>query len=288
MSQLTWPENKWLRLRARGQPNLRGILFAEPGHFHSPLLDVEATSSTGVPDDDAAMWESVDLRLDEQRVFYPQMQAVDFPAQPSFAARYYHDNGWFPLLDARMLASIISREKPARYLEVGSGFSTAVVLDTLDRTKGHTRINIIEPDLTRLRALLRAGDEARLNVHSCLVQEMSLEIFETLEAGDVLFIDSSHVAKAGSDVSFLFLRVLPRLKSGVWVHVHDIFYPESYPLEWVREGRAWNESLFLRAFLTGNDSFEVRAFNAMALRVFPNLLTGPFPGGGCSFWMQHR
>jgi len=288
MSLLTRPENKWLRWRARAQPSLRGVLFSEPGHPYSPLLNIESASDKGLPNDDAAMWESVDLRVDEQRVLYQQLQAVNFPALPSPPTRYFHDNGWFPLLDARMLSSIISRENPARYLEVGSGFSTAVVLDTLDRTQRQTQITVIEPDLVRLRALLRGGDEARLNVHSCLVQEVPLEIFETLEAGDVLFIDSSHVAKAGSDVSFLFLRVLPRLKSGVWVHVHDIFYPESYPLEWVREGRAWNESLFLRAFLTGNGSYEVRAFNAMALRLFPDLLAGPFPGGGCSFWMQRR
>lgn len=226
--------------------------------------------------------------MEDQKRFYQELKAVNFPKQLSPRFRYYHDNGWFPMLDALVLFSIISLHKPARYLEVGSGFSTAVVLDTLDQTGGNTQVSLVEPNLSRLRSLLRPGDDQRLKIHECQVQQMPLQVFDELEAGDVLFIDSSHVAKVGSDVSFLFLRVFPRLKAGVWVQVHDIFYPESYPLEWVREGRAWNESLFLRAFLVGTSDFEVRAFNAMARRVFPQLLPQSNPSGGCSFWMQRR
>ena len=70
-----------------------------------------------------------------------------------------------------------------------------------------------------------------------------MEVFDRLEANDVLFIDSSHVAKVGSDVTFILLRVLPRLKPGVIIHFHDIFYPYSYPVNWIREGFAWNRQI---------------------------------------------
>jgi hypothetical protein len=111
-----------------------------------------------------------------------------------------------------------------------------------------------------------------------------------LAPNDILFIDSSHVAKAGSDVAFLFLRILPRLRPGVWVHIHDIFYPGSYPIDWFLEGRAWNESLFLRTFLLGNPGWITRAFNSQAAATFPDLLQPTLPeiltDTGGSFWMQ--
>jgi hypothetical protein len=82
-------------------------------------------------------------------------------------------------------------------------------------------------------------------------------VFAALGPGDILFIDSTHVCKPGSDVEFLFSRVLPALAAGVYVHVHDIFYPFEYPKEWVEEGRAWNEAYLLAAFLQYNRAFRV-------------------------------
>jgi hypothetical protein len=109
----------------------------------------------------------------------------------------------------------------------------------------------------------------------------------------VLFIDSSHVSKVGGDVNFLFLEVLPRLRPGVIVHLHDVFLPAEYPRDWVVEkGRFWTEQYLLQAFLTFNDAWEILLANnylglehAEALRTtFP---TSPWWGGG-SFWMRRR
>ena len=115
-------------------------------------------------------------------------------------------------------------------------------------------------------------------------------MFDQLEAQDLVFIDSSHVAKIGSDVTFILLRILPRLKRGVLVHFHDIFYPFSYPLSWIREGRAWNESLFLRAFLVGNSQFQLVAFNSYAGYSFPEVFRDRFPAflnkTGGSMWIR--
>jgi len=110
---------------------------------------------------------------------------------------------------------------------------------------------------------------ATLEEHARQVQDVPLSVFDQLEAQDLVFIDSSHVAKIGSDVTFIFLRILPRLKRGGLVHFHDIFYPCSYPAVWIREGRAWNESLFLRTFLVGNPQFQLVAFNSYVGYVFP-------------------
>ena len=89
------------------------------------------------------------------------------------------------------------------------------------------------------------------------IQDVPLELFSSLEDGDFLFIDCSHVLKAGSDLAFLYSSVLPRLAPGVIVHIHDIFYNWEYPSSWLNEGRAWNESYAMRAILQFSDRLEV-------------------------------
>jgi len=111
--------------------------------------------------------------------------------------------------------------------------------------------------------------------------------------GDILFIDSSHVLKVGGDVQYEYLEILPRLKRGVVVHVHDIFLPGEYPNEWVREEHVfWNEQYLLQAFLSFNDSFEVLWAGSFMHRKHPEKLAECFPGyhpASChpgSFWMR--
>ncbi len=109
------------------------------------------------------------------------------------------------------------------------------------------------------------------------MQDVALSTFDELEAGDLLFIDSSHVSKIGSDVNFLFFEVLPRLKAGVYIHVHDIFWPFEYPHSWIVEGRAWNEAYLLRALLCGNDGFEIVFWNSWAGHALRELLSKNCP-----------
>lgn len=278
---------RWYQQR---HPNWRAVGLFPPGHFHSPLLNIEH----GITHDGKECWEHVPLHDTEQRRLYRELldrnPPLSWPAHPGNTYRYNFDNGWFPLADAFTLSALIQRLRPRRIIEVGSGFSTAVMLDTLDHYHLSTALTLIEPDPSRLQTLLRDQDQLRLDLISKLVQDTPVETFDQLEAGDILFIDSSHVAKAGSDVTYLFLRILPRLKPGVWVQVHDIFYPGSYPEAWVKEGRAWNESLFLRVFLADRAGYAVRAFNAYAHQTFPAEFWQPYPAvgasHGCSFWME--
>ena len=122
-------------------------------------------------------------------------------------------------------------------------------------------MTFIETYPDRLRGLLRPHDEGATRIIEREVQEVPIDTFSSLRAGDLLFIDSSHVIKCGSDVQFLMFEVLPQLPTGVFVHFHDVFYPFEYPAEWVLKGRYWNEDYFLRAFLSYNSEWEISFFN---------------------------
>lgn len=282
--------------RLRLNPSHIGAVMYPPGHFYSPLLDLEhlGPNDSNLPFDGEEWWEHVDLRPREQRSYYEELlddfPPLPFPRERSDDFRYYTENDWFPASDAFALSGIIRKEQPRRILEVGSGFSSAVMLDTLERTDASPKLTFIEPHPEWLYSLLSTRDRSIPMVYVQQVQEVPLQVFDQLEAQDVLFIDSSHVSKIGSDVSFILLRVLPRLKAGVLVHFHDIFYPFSYPVCWIREGRAWNESLFLRAFLMGNPQFEIIAFNSYAGNSFPEIFYDRFPAfldnTGVSLWIR--
>jgi hypothetical protein len=278
------------------RPNFLGVLMYPPGHYYSPLLNIESLKpgDTNFAFDGEECWEHIELCAEKQRDYYEDLlerfPLFPFPKQKTPDYRYFTDNIWFYPPDAFTLSGIIRREKPRRIIEVGSGFSSAVMLDTLNHTHASATLTFIEPFPKRLRSLLSSIDKSSATILVKLVQEVPLEVFDQLEAQDILFIDSSHVAKVGSDVVFLLLRVLPRLKPGVLVHFHDIFYPFSYPANWTRNGWAWNESIFLRAFLSGNPDFEMMAFNSFAAHSFQKIFQQRFPDflmqAGSSIWLK--
>jgi predicted O-methyltransferase YrrM len=176
-------------------------------------------------------------------------------------------------------------------IEVGSGYSSALMLDVADEFGlRDTRFVFVDPNPERLTAALREGDADRVEIVTTAVQDLGVAHFDSLRAGDMLFIDSSHVTKVGSDVNFLVFQVLPRLAEGVLVHFHDVFWPFEYPKEWVLGGRCWNEAYLLRAFLQYNSRFEIVLFNSFLARrhsgfvaaTLPDVL--PDPGG--SLWLR--
>lgn len=181
-----------------------------------------------------------------------------FPEERCPEARYYARNEYYNYGDAFVLYAVLRLLRPKRVIEVGSGFSSCVTLDTNDRHFGGSiRCTFIEPHPERLTTLLRPADLERHELIQRPVQELDPSFFRQLTAKDVLFIDSSHVSKAGSDVNYLLFEALPALESGVWIHFHDVFWPFEYPREWVEEGRAWNEAYIVRAFLQYNTAFRV-------------------------------
>ena len=153
--------------------------------------------------------------------------------------------------------------QPKNIVEVGSGFSSALMMDVNDLFfESNIQLTFIEPyPKNRLFPLMKGTiKKDTIKVLENKVQEVDFSLFESLEANDILFIDSSHTLKFGSDLSHLFFKIFPRLQSGVLIHLHDIFFPFEYPKEWLELGRAWNEAYFLRAFLMYNQCFEILLF----------------------------
>jgi predicted O-methyltransferase YrrM len=153
------------------------------------------------------------------------------------------DQSWFPRLDAATAYALVRRGKPGRIVEIGSGHSTRFMARAVRDGGLTTRITCIDP---APRAVIRTLDVEHLPV---LLRDANPAVFQALEAGDVLFIDSSHIAMPGTDVDRLFLDILPRLKSEVLVHVHDITLPYAYPKAW--NWRGYNEQLLVGALLQG-------------------------------------
>jgi hypothetical protein len=181
--------------------------------------------------------------------------------------------------------------KPKRAIEVGSGFPSCVILDTaqlfLNRKVEFTSI---EPYPDRLLSLLRPDDPSRVEILIERVQDVSVEMFTKLDMNDIIFIDSGHVAKTGSDVNYILDEVLPRLRPGLYVHVHDICYPFEYPEEWTRGKRSRNEAYALRTFPTFNETFEIMLFNAFLERFHREMFESDLPlclrNKGGSIWLR--
>ena len=205
---------------------------------------------------------------------------------------YYLGNAAFEAVDAEMLFGLIRLLKPRRVYEIGSGFSTLLAADALRRNRadGHScRFIAIEPYPS---AELEAELPRDVELWRVPVQEVPLDEFESLCQGDILFVDSSHVCKIGSDVQFEFLEVLPRIRPGVVVHIHDIFMPVEYPKQWVLDWhRFWNEQYLLQTFLSFNAAFEVLWAGQwmhinhpdLLMKAFPSYRAGVSPG---SFWFR--
>lgn len=214
-------------------------------------------------------------RLQDYQRFYDELP---FPEKQSPNYRYYYDQTWFCYADAIFLYSFLRQTKPRRIVEVGSGFSSAIILDTLERfLPEHTEVTFIQPYPDRLLGLLKDHDKDKNRIIDTRVQEAPLEVFKSLGSGDLLFIDSSHVVKCGSDVSFLVFDILPQLPAGVFVHFHDVFYPFEYPPEWLTTGRYWNEDYFLRAFLSYNSEWSIYFFNTYIGFVFEAFVNENMP-----------
>ena len=179
-------------------------------------------------------------------------------------------------------------------IEIGSGFSSAVALDVNDLfLDGAMELTFIEPFPDE--RLLRLAGEAELGARLIRkpLQDVDPALFARARAtNDVLFVDSTHVARAGSDVNHLVFEVLPSLRAGVLVHVHDVFYPFEYPAAWVRDGRAWNEAYLLRAFLQYNEAFEIVLFNTYLEQARPEWFAEHMPlclkNPGGSIWLRRR
>jgi hypothetical protein len=269
-----------------------------PGHFHSPIPDhadvVGISRRSGNRDVSAIPGIDLDWGVQETLFrelvrFYDELPFGETEAQKG-AHRYYFENGFYSYADGILFYGLLRHLRPARIIEVGSGFSSCLALDVNELfLDGSVQCTFIEPNPQRLKQNLRPQDFDRVNIVEQNVQTVDLSVFSHLERNDILFIDSSHVAKAGSDVNFLLFEVLPTLKTGVWIHIHDVFFPFEYPEEWLRGGRSWNEAYMVRCLLTHSSAFRIRlwgdALCAQRRDLVQSLMPLCFRNTGAGIWV---
>ncbi len=284
-------------LRSRPQTENPFLRSAPPGHYYSPIPDLEyvRTRRESLFSRARTSCPGVDLGLDGQmaliREFGKYYGELPFSKTPGNGLRYGFDNPSFGHGSAVVLYSVLRHFQPRRIIEVGSGHSSAAMLDVNDRfLGGKTRFTFVEPYPERLLERMNAEDRKRHEIRVDIAQNVAPSLFAELERNDILFIDSSHVAKIGSDVVYLLTEILPILQTGVIVHIHDIYWPFEYPEDWVFGGRAWNEAYMVKAFLQFNGAFQILLFNsylAIHQRDFMQRMLPMFlPDAGSSLWLR--
>jgi predicted O-methyltransferase YrrM len=282
-----------LRLRQRTFPLFQRLGFhVVPNRFNQPIPDTRTLKPSlwETPSQlvGVKMNETAQLRLLSELAGRYKAEWDCFPLEPIFPSpargaaqgggQYYVNNRIFESVDGEMLYAMIRRHKPRRIVEVGSGFSTllsaqAIARNTRDDPGYRCELIAIEP-----------YPSASLRSHTSLtrlieteVQEVPLSLFTSLEPNDILFIDSSHVLRIGSDVQYECLEILPRLARGVLVHFHDIFFPSEYPPDTILKGyQFYNEQYIVQAFLSFNDAFEVLWGGSFMHLTHPDLLEAAF------------
>lgn len=256
------------RLHAELVALKRDMGFVPPGHFYSaiPSLDEVRRCESTIFSKLSSKIHGVELNEAKQlkllNTFVDYYSELPFNAEKSEGLRYYYENKSYEYSDAILLHCMIRHLKPKKIIEVGSGFSSCVTLDTNELFFDNSiNTTFIEPYPELFMSLIKDTDINRIKVMPSRLQDVDFAEFESLQENDILFIDSTHVSKINSDVNVIFFDILPKLSSGVYVHFHDVFFPFEYPKEWIYKGIAWNEAYLLRAFLQYNSAFSVVLMN---------------------------
>ena len=271
------------------------LRFAGPGHFYSPIprLDHLAMDAHRIWPEPPGEVPGIVIDGERMRTTFDRIADVIgsdvLVSRPTPERRYYSDNVAFGVGDATVLQGMLRIHRPTRIVEIGSGYSSALILDEMEHLPATSAV-FVEPHSALLRSLMRDEDAARAVVMPCRAQDLPVEVIEELRDGDLLFIDSTHVVRTGSDVLRIVFDLLPVVAPGVIVHVHDIFWPFELPRAWVEEGRQWAETYLIRAFLTANDEWEIIMFNDwfqrherdLIRRRLPQVLGNP----GGSLWLR--
>ena len=241
-------------LTAKKTETTRLMLLEEKGHFDKPIFSIPP----------AFKMMEINSLLDEIQRYKSCLN--NFNDSSCNTVLYSYDNDYFTSPDAEVLYTIVRCFRPKTVLEIGSGYSTKLTRQAILDGQLSTRLVAIDPH-PRVEI-----DQFTDKLYLERVETASqLDIFYSLKAGDILFIDSSHEIKVGNDVIFLYLNILPILPPGVLIHIHDIFLPYDYPKQWVIENEyGWNEQYLVQALLTLTDSFDVLWAGHFLQRTLPN------------------
>jgi predicted O-methyltransferase YrrM len=234
---------------AQSRPHLsdRWGYHIRPIHYYEPLPDFRTITTEQITR--RRNFPTIDFHWDDQLTLVNELSEYR-----NELTSLELKNDYFSGFDAAVYYALIRHLKPQRVIEIGGGYSTRLARNAVDQN-GSGELTCIEPYPERVNG-------ASIELIQKRVEELDVDFFSSLEANDILFIDSSHTVKFRSDVCFEFLEILPRLAPGVWVHVHDIFFPHDYPAEWLLDRRlALNEQYLVEAFLSCNESFRIALAN---------------------------
>lgn len=231
-------------------------IFPIRNHYYEPLFDMTNVDLSGTPRD----LPGIDLRQGEQRKLLETFNGSDMPEnleQPAASDTHFtYQNRNFGGGDADLWFHVIRHFRPGKIFEIGSGHSTrmariALQKNVSDDSDYQCKHICIEP--YEMPWLEKLGIEIRRQK----LEDVDLNMFDELGENDILFVDSSHMIRPGGEVLIEYLQLMPRLKPGVIVHVHDIFTPRDYPAKWLEQPRFWNEQYLLEAFLSHNHDWEI-------------------------------
>jgi hypothetical protein len=274
-----------------------------PIHFYSPIPDIEDLKMRDVWAVESKL-HGINLDIEKQLKFLQDLsefgEECKWPFEKSKEDVFFHSNNSFSFSCAALLHSIIRKYQPSHVIEIGSGMSSIIISDAIlknsERYKKECDYTIIDPYASQL---ITSGKLKGLSHHIAnRVELVDIVCFQKLGKNDILFIDSSHQAKIGSDVNFEYLELIPQLPSGVLIHIHDVCLPWEYPREYaINETfrQFWTEQYILQAFLAFNNEFDILlAGNYMHVKYFHEY-TNAFPHydkqkrDSCSsFWMQRK
>jgi hypothetical protein len=267
-------------LRALHEAGLRIGLIVLPRHYYVPVADLRELRRTRKVWAKRSTLTGIAVNLDQQAI---ALRHLVLPWRHEYRDERFYINACardagpgYGRIEAMALHGMVRALKPRRIVEVGSGVSTAITLeaDRLNRSDGDpgATITCVEP---YPRPWLRSAPVELIGVP---VQQAPASLFESLEAGDLLFLDSSHTVKTGGDVNLLVLEVLPRLAPGVIVHIHDIFLPYDFQRDADRTIFQWQETALVHAWLIGNREVEILFAMSMLHYDRPAALAEAFPG----------
>lgn len=233
-------------------------VFPLRNHYYEPLFDYRILKKDLRADRNLP---GIDWNVNEQlslvSKFNFQEELLEFDMNKEAEDTFFYNNGFFMSGDAEFYYNIIRHKKPKRIIEIGSGNSTlmainAIKQNTIDDLDYYCELTCIEP--YEMPWLEKLGIKVIRNK----VENIEITAFKNLVAGDILFIDSSHVIRPQGDVLYEFLEILPQLNKGVIVHIHDIFSPKDYLNEFIQDHMfMWNEQYLLEAFLSHNKDFKI-------------------------------
>lgn len=274
-------------LRKKRKEYEYAIKFKPICHYYSPI-PTEEDSEVYIKNRETDISASINLNYDEQMALLEEFKKIY--DEDCFAvnqedlnkregnSRFYHNNIMFNFADALGLSMFVRYFKPKNIVEIGCGHTSAVILDTIDMylKDENIKLTYIEPYPKRLLKLVHEKDN--INLVQQRLQDIDYKLIcDNLNSGDLLFIDSTHVLKYNSDVMYIFNKILPNLKKGVFVHFHDIEFPFEYPEVWINQGRFWNEAFMLKQFLSYNNYWKIQLWINAIYAKNPDFIKANFP-----------